>query len=357
VVVVGRGAPEKGGIPTFLSIMAGAGHELGAEVAVVNLSPGRPTRGGSASAANALRTLTDVRTVLRRVRRGDLVHVHSAMAPTVTAVRAGLLSLAARARGARVVVHAHGGRLATVPARSRAARLVVGALRPAHLVVAVSQRLVDVLREMGVDPGRLRHVSNGIDVSRYAVERSPHPVPRVLFVGGLTARKGLSDLARASAVLSSEGVAHELWVVGGVPDEGEAAEREVTRSLPEDTKVLGPRPHEDMPGLYAEADVFCLPSWWEAMPLTVLEAQAAALPVVATAVGDVPAMVSDGVDGFVVPARDVGALTDALRTLLLDAELRTRMGHAARARAEAYGEREMVARLRSVFDECWEGAR
>ena len=52
---------------------------------------------------------------------------------------------------------------------------------------------------------------------------------------------------------------------------------------------------------YAAADVFCLPSWWEAMPLTVLEAQAAGLPVVATAVGDVPSMITDGVDQRALP--------------------------------------------------------
>jgi glycosyltransferase involved in cell wall biosynthesis len=354
VLVVGRGAPEMGGIPSFLAMMAESGPELGCEVELLNLSPGRVTEGGRTSLSNLARTVRDTVTVLRRARRGDLVHVHSAMAPAVTAVRSGLFAAAARARGAHVVVHAHGGRVASVPAGSLTARLVVAALRPAHAVVVVSTRVLRVLVELGVDARRLTHVPNAIEVERFAGERTSHSPPRVLFVGGLTARKGVLDLARASSTLVAEGVEHELWLVGGVPDEGEDARHEVMRSLPPSARLLGERSQQEMPAVYDEADVFCLPSWWEAMPLTVLEAQASALPVVATAVGDVPAMVDDGVDGFVVPSRDATALTDALRGLLLDEGLRKTLGTAARARAESYGKHDMLARLRVVFDECGE---
>src|SRR5438067_1348378 len=78
---------------------------------------------------------------------------------------------------------------------------------------------------------------------------------------------------------------------------------------------------EAMPDVYADADVFCLPSWWEAMPLSILEAMASALPVVASAVGDIPRLVDEGVTGYVVPARDPALLAEALKRVCADHEL------------------------------------
>jgi glycosyltransferase involved in cell wall biosynthesis len=89
-----------------------------------------------------------------------------------------------------------------------------------------------------------------------------------------------------------------------------------------------------MPQAYAEADVFCLPSWWEAMPLSVLEAMAAGLPVVATDVGDVSRLVTPPC-GLVVPTKSPHLVAEALRPLLEDVDLRRRMGDAARDRARS----------------------
>ena len=82
----------------------------------------------------------------------------------------------------------------------------------------------------------------------------------------------------------------------------------------------------------AEADVFCLPSIYEGLPLAILEAMAAGLPVVATAVSGNPEAVEDGVTGLLVPPESATALADALITLLADPERRRAMGEAARAR-------------------------
>jgi glycosyltransferase involved in cell wall biosynthesis len=139
--------------------------------------------------------------------------------------------------------------------------------------------------------------------------------------------------------------------VGGTPDEGAAAENLVrmaaaTRSI----ELMGAVPPEDMPGIYAAADIFCLPSWWEAMPLSLLEAMAAGLPVVATAVGDVARVVEDEVSGMLVPPRDSTRLAAALVCLLLDPEMRERLGRSARARVEGHFSAERtVAALDLVY--------
>lgn len=350
VVLVGRGAPELGGIPSYLQGLVEAGDALGREVHLLNLARQKPTRGGAASAANVLRTGTDTLRVLRVARRGDIVHVHSALAPTVTSVRAGLLVAAARARGARVIVHAHGGRLlisAQKPAARRLARL---ALMPADLVVAVAGAVERTLVDLGLRPDRVRLLHNGVDVRRFHVAGEVHTPPRVLFVGGLTKRKGLIDLFEASARLRAEGMAHELWVAGGTPDEGSEAEAEIRASAPDHVRFLGQVPPADMPALYEAADIFCLPSWWEATPLTVLEAQAAGLPVVATDVGDVRHLLSPAARELLVPPTDRDALREALRGLLHDPALRAELGAAGREHVEThYDQRVMIERLRSMY--------
>src|SRR5688572_33109339 len=104
-----------------------------------------------------------------------------------------------------------------------------------------------------------------------------------------------------------------------------------------------------MPAAYADADVFCLPSWWEAMPLSVLEAMAAGLPVVATDVGDVGRAVADGVTGYVVPRQDPEKLAAALEPLLTDPQLRRRMGASGRERVVGMFSSEVTARAVSAL--------
>jgi glycosyltransferase involved in cell wall biosynthesis len=107
-----------------------------------------------------------------------------------------------------------------------------------------------------------------------------------------------------------------------------------------------------MPSLYRTADVFCLASWWEAFPLSLLEAMASGLPVVATRVGDVPVAVRDGETGLLVGPRDPAALAVALERLLADAEVRRAMGKAGRQRAvREFGARRGVQALGALYGE------
>ena len=331
VLLVGKGAPDRGGIPTFLTTLLGSRLAEDHELTFLNVAHSGTPEGGRATAGNVGRTLRDAAAVWRGARRADVVHIHSALVPGVTAVRAALLALAGRVRGCSVVVHAHGGNIQTWLTTPWRRALLRTAMLPAHRVVAVWTAGRDALR--GVLPDeRVALIDNGVPVEAYATPEPSHDPPRVLFVGLLTPRKGVLDLLAASRLLRDRGVAHELWLLGGTPDEGPAAEAEVRAALDDQVRLLGTRPPEAMPQEFAAADVFCLPSWWEAMPLSVLEAMAAGLPVVATDVGDVARAVADGVTGFVVPPQDPEKLADALQPLLTDPALRRRMGAAGRAR-------------------------
>jgi len=107
-----------------------------------------------------------------------------------------------------------------------------------------------------------------------------------------------------------------------------------------------------MPGLYRQADIFCLPSWSEGMPLSVLEAMATGLPVVASDVGDIARAVEDRVTGRIIRAQDIDGLTDSLEPLLLDAGLRRRLGDAGRRRVEErFNLAQTCARLDALYGE------
>jgi glycosyltransferase involved in cell wall biosynthesis len=349
--MVGKGAPDRGGIPTFLETLLGSRLARDHDVRFLNVAHSGTPEGGRASLGNVRRTVRDAMAVWRQAQGCDIVHIHSALAPAVTVVRGALLALAGRARGCAVVVHAHGGNIQfwlTTPPRRLLFRL---AMLPAHRVVAVWTAGEESLRRV-LPEGRVMLIDNGVPVTGRPQQEGAHDPPRILYVGLLTPRKGVLDLLAASRLLRERGVAHELWLLGGTPDEGPAAEAEVRAGLDGSARLLGTRAPEDMPAEFAAADVLCLPSWWEAMPLSVLEAMAAGLPVVATDVGDVGRAVADGVTGFVVPVRNPEKLAAALEPLLLDPELRRRMGAAGRGRVvEKFSAEVTASQVSALYDE------
>lgn len=352
VLLVGKGPPDRGGIAASIATLEEVGLGPRYRVRTCNLTrPDEVSRGGRLSVGNLTRTLADVRRVWRESRGVDVVDVHSAAEPAVTLLRAGLLAAAARSRGAKVIVHAHGGRIRTWLTRPRwvLARL---ALAPAHRVVAVAEgERAALAAALG---GRdVALIPNGVDTVRFrpsSTGRPPGP-PRILYVGLLTRRKGVLDLLEASELLARRGVEHEVHLVGGTPDEGPEFEDEVRRAATPRTVLHGAVPRSEMPARYREGDVFCLPSWWESMPLSVLEAMSSGLPVVASAVGDVPTMVDDEV-GAVVPPRSPQALAAALAALLGDEDERARRATAARRRASTrFGLDTSLEALVAVIDD------
>jgi glycosyltransferase involved in cell wall biosynthesis len=164
--------------------------------------------------------------------------------------------------------------------------------------------------------------------------------------------KGLGELAEA--VLDLEGC--ELAVVGG--EAGGAIDAAADRRMADALARLrshgrlvetGPVSPEQATRSYREADVFALPTHREGFPNTLLEAMAAGLPCIATAVGAIPEML-EGDCGILVPVGDVGALREALAGLIGNAALRARLGQSARERvAERYALEAVMRRYRALY--------
>lgn len=215
----------------------------------------------------------------------------------------------------------------------------------AHVSVGVhSARLVEA--EVGLPPGSVSTIHNGVlEVELPPAPAEPH-APVLGSVGRLDEQKGyellveaLPDLPGATAVVIGEGPLRAAL-------EARAAELGVS------DRLRLPGWSDEARGSLPTFDVFVLPSRYEGLPLSIVEAMLAGLPVVATAVGSVAEAVEDGVTGFVVPPGDRAALVAALRKLLDDPELRLALGEAGRARARReFTARAMAARYERLYDE------
>ncbi|MBI4694011.1 MAG: glycosyltransferase family 4 protein [Gammaproteobacteria bacterium] len=175
---------------------------------------------------------------------------------------------------------------------------------------------------------------SGVDVARYA----PTPLPAedvVVLPARLIRDKGIEEFVAAARLLRARGVAARLALVGGTDPDNPAAipEREVEAWVDEGAiEWWGQR--EDMPAVYAEASIVCLPSYREGLPKVLLEAAACARPLVSTDVPGCREICRPGVSGVLVPARDAAALASALAGLIADPARRATLGAGGRALVE-----------------------
>jgi glycosyltransferase involved in cell wall biosynthesis len=190
---------------------------------------------------------------------------------------------------------------------------------------------------------RCKVVPYGVDSSAYAQVRRPvrdgQPL-RVLMAGALGLRKGAPYLLEAAKVMDKDAQFRAVGPIGIEPCALEDFARYV--------QVIGPVPRAEMAGHYAWADVFVLPSLCEGSATVTYEALAAGLPVVCTP--NAGSVVRDGIDGFIVPARDAATIAERLRLLQRDRELLARMGERARESRGANSEHAYGARLLGAID-------
>jgi glycosyltransferase involved in cell wall biosynthesis len=192
-----------------------------------------------------------------------------------------------------------------------------------------------------LDPSRVRYIPNGIDLVRFAgaaVAEFPGEGPVIGCVAALRAEKNLARLVRAFHLAAAKTSAR-LVVVGDGPERAALQALAAALGLSERVLFTG---HVPEPAPYYRAfDIFALTSDTEQMPMTVLEAMAAALPVAATDVGDIKEMLAAENRDFIVP-RDDRALAEAFLALLRQPELRRAVGAANRARAERDYDQEVM---------------
>lgn len=206
-------------------------------------------------------------------------------------------------------------------------------LARADALTAVSPAVAAQLSEYGIDAGRVEITFNGVDTERFR----PVVRPRgrdFLFVGRLGPRKGLEDLFDAWDLLAAHGPAPPLRLTGTGTLERSLRNRAARSEL--DVEFLGLVPRDDLPGLIAHARAVVVPSHYEGLPTSLLEAMAAGAPVVATRIAGITDAVPPAWRRSLVPAGDPAALARAVRRMdaCRDAERRA-LGRVGRTHVEA----------------------
>lgn len=284
-------------------------------------------------------------TLLRLVRDADVVHGHSAKAGF-------LVRLAALLTGSRrrCVFTPHGWSFWS--AGGATGRFYVSlerlAARWCRTIVTLSADERDAGLAAGVgSPSVYEVIPNGVDIARFAAPSTPVP-GRILMVGRFAPPKRHDLILRAFAEVHRDFPASELWLVGD-GDRLPAAERLAAElGVAGSTRFLGVR--DDVPDLLAEAACLVLASDYEGCPLSVIEAMAAGVPVVATSVGGVPEVVHDGVTGIVTAPGRADELSRGLAELLADVRKAARMGAAGRTAAgERFSREQMAAATARVY--------
>jgi glycosyltransferase involved in cell wall biosynthesis len=217
-------------------------------------------------------------------------------------------------------------------------------LRGAYRVVTVCGPFADKLASRGIDRDRITVLHNSVkpfvappleQVQRVRHSLGLHDEAVILAVGRLSYEKGMADLLRAVAVLSNtKGVPDFRLVLVGDGPERESLAR-LASQLGIEAKLTMAGFQRDTKPYYSIATALAVPSHTEGSPNVVLEGMAAGLPIAAAAVGGVPEILEDSATGLMVPPRNPDAMASAILRILTDAEMRLRMGAAARLRAES----------------------
>ncbi len=186
----------------------------------------------------------------------------------------------------------------------------------------------------------------GIDFNQFAARPhhpSRHP-PVIVTTARLSREKGHLVLVEAVAILRELGVDVRVRMIGSGPFRDEIERAIMQHDVADVVDLTGPLPPDRVADELRDADVFCLPTFFEGLPISIMEAMAIGVPVVTTYVGAIPELVVDGVTGWVVPAGNPHALVDAIRMAVIDQDEVVKA-----ARAKVYESHDRVANVAELL--------
>lgn len=347
VAMVGTGFQTMGGISTVVKGYQAAG--LFDRMPILYVT----THGDGGSFYKLKIALEGYAQFLKAVatRKVSLVHIH--LSSRASFWRKLPVFLVAKLLRKPLLLHLHGSEFMTFyrdecgPLRKRVVSFLFDR---SNAVIVLSPQWAENIREITDNPN-VEVIFNGVAVADRPSSRTTQKRPLViLFLGRLGHRKGIYDLLAALARVKSRDIEFRLIAAG----DGEIAEVSAKAhelGLAENVEVPGWIDESGKQKLLREADLFVLPSHAEGLPMSLLEAMAAGLPVVCSSVGGIPTAVSDGSEGCLVPPGDIDALADSLSRLLTDAELRIRLGENAFERAKReFDVEQSIEKLVALYD-------
>jgi glycosyltransferase involved in cell wall biosynthesis len=330
VVMLGPSLRQQGGMATVESLIVNHPADGLRMRHIATHEEGPLTRRVWVFLVGVLRLLGDLLT-----RQVDVVHLH--VSERGSMLRVGCLVWLATLFRQPVIMHTHGCEFhlffEQLPKWSRG--LVALTFRRCAAVIALSDSWRQYyIEHCRLDPNRVVVLLNPVKVPATVPLRTrSHPV-KFVFLGRIGQRKGAFDVIQAVASLPpAQQQRLELWLAG----DGDLVQAQALieqLQLESRIKLLGWIDPDTRDRLLSEADVFLLPSHNEGLPVAMLEAMAWGLPVIVSPVGGIPELVTHQHQGFLVEPGNVGAIAQAMQTLLLQEPKRLWMGQAARRRVQ-----------------------
>jgi len=241
-------------------------------------------------------------------------------------------------------------------------RCILRVLNAVDMVIVVSQDLKRAVEQLGIDPAKV-HVSwRGVNSEmfcpgdRRAARRRlglPEDRPLVLFVGNMVPVKNVETLIAAAAILRTRGMDFRLLLVGRGRLENAMRRKCRALGLEEHVRFIGPVPHDNLPDWYRAANLTVLPSWSEGIPNVLLESMATRVPFVASNVGGIPEIATEGID-CLVPPGDPLALADAVAQRLASGD--GNLAHFRNPFTWSDAAKEMTRLLQTLPGRCGHGA-
>jgi glycosyltransferase involved in cell wall biosynthesis len=330
---------------------------------ILNIGPGKDSRGGISSVISSyinrksrlqygmswLETQNDKNYIAKvlsfiksviigpfHIRKSHIVHVHTAS--NVSFYRKSVFIILAKLLSRKSVLHIHGGGFSQFLEYSNKSPLrkwfVAGVLEMPSKIICLSKANADSV-EYYITKEKIVIVPNPCpEAIYYNQNRRSRDVFTILYAGWIEAEKGVFDLINAFAKVQLNVTNCRLIIAGkGKIDIG----KDLASSLKLNDKVIftGWLKKNEVYKALANADIFCLPSYCEGFPMSLLEAMAYGLPVITTPVGGIPDIINPGVSGLLFQPGNIEQLAKNIQNLLDDASLRSRIGNNAKIYVES----------------------
>ncbi len=261
--------------------------------------------------------------------------------------------IGAKLCGARLIHTEHSIEAYKSPKLRKALKLMSSGC---HKVTVIGNDGLRVLRdEVGISPDKLQIILAGVDLDAFGQPREaarreldvPQNAPVAAIVARLSSEKNHRNLLAAWHQVVQQIPDAILLMAGDGPEKAALTEEIEHLGLQQNVRLLGVR--RDVARILAASNLFVLSSDREGLPVSILEAMAASRAIVATAVGDIPAVVREGETGLLVPPKDPPAMAQALTTLLTDLDKTTAYGIAGRTAVESFGLRPMIEAHQKLY--------
>ena len=357
VLMLGPGEGVMGGITTFVQVLTPVLEQYVDLLYLITVRDRLLRDSGRISIHNILLVVSQyVRFLVALFRfRPQIVHVHTSLG--IAWLKDTFFILVSKLFGHQVFLHMHGGNFPEIYKKSNPyiQRYTRKILDLADVIIVLSAEYRNFLG--GIVPGkRIELLKNciGVFTGSRQIQDQNTGAPIALFLGVVGPSKGVFDLLEAMSRLKSKSCSLKLWIAGYEERNGDLAHAQnliQILGLENVCQYIGTVIGAEKLQVLQEASMLVLPSYMEAMPMSILEAMAARLPVIATPVGGIPDLVRDGYNGFLVPPGDISALVLKLETLVRDQVLRETMGRRGQEIVnKEFGVEHYVKRLLALYE-------